>query len=56
MDFVAGFHMADRHYGRAEKTGGVEALFTLVITDVLCGECRPIKNLFGIGKIKTVLL
>ena len=55
MDFVICFGMANSDDRGAQKTRGVEALFTAVVTRVLHGKSRPIKHLRCIRKIETML-
>jgi hypothetical protein len=55
VNFVFGFRVADRHDGRAKKSGGIEALLAAVIADIFHREGRPVEYSLGILEIKAVL-
>src|SRR3972149_2449121 len=45
VNFVFGFHVADRHDGCAKKAGGIKSPFTVVITGVFDRKGRTVEYL-----------
>ena len=56
MNFVFGFRVTDHHDCRAEKAGGIKALFTVVIASIFHREGRPVEHLLGMREIKAMFL
>jgi len=56
VNVVSGFRVTDRHDDRAQKAGGIETLFAVVIAGIFLGDRWPVEHLRCIGEIKAVFL